>query len=163
MPRAGGRGRAVRCPLIKDWFTQVAAEFPSPFIHIGADETFDLGVGRTRPQVQAQGYGPVYVDFLKQIHEALAPLNRRLIFWGDIGGTDPKAVASLPKDMIAVPWNYWDTKGFDKMIEPFAKAGIETWSLPATPTGKRFIHSRDAFATFRLYPRRPAARLRPAL
>jgi len=32
--------------------------------------------------------------------------------------------------MIAVPWNYWDTKGFDKMIEPFAKAGIETWVSP---------------------------------
>ena len=29
--------------------------------------------------------------------------------------------------MIAVPWNYGDTTGFDKMIEPFAKAGIETW------------------------------------
>jgi hypothetical protein len=129
-------GQAGSLPLIKDWFTQVAAEFPSPFIHIGADETFDLGVGRTRPQVQAQGYGPVYVDFLKQIHDELAPLNRRLIFWGDIGGTDPKAVASLPKDMIAVPWNYWDTKGFDKMIEPFAKAGIETWVSPGDANWK---------------------------
>jgi hypothetical protein len=32
--------------------------------------------------------------------------------------------------MIAVPWNYWMTTGFDKMIEPFAKAGIETWVAP---------------------------------
>jgi hypothetical protein len=116
--------------LIHDWFTQIAAEFPSPFIHIGADETFDLGVGRTRQQVQARGYGPVYVDFLKQIHDDLAPLHRRLLFWGDIGGADPAAVAGLPKDMIAVPWNYGDFNGFDKMIEPFAKAGIETWVAP---------------------------------
>jgi hypothetical protein len=123
-------GQAGSLPLIKDWFTQIAAEFPSPFLHIGADETADLGLGRTREQVQAKGYGPVYVDFLKQIHDELAPLHRRLLFWGDIGGADPKAVAGLPKDMIAVPWEYGETKGFDKMIEPFSKAGIETWVAP---------------------------------
>ena len=123
-------GQDGTLPLIKDWFTQIAQEFPSPFIHIGADETFDLGLGRTREEVKAKGYGPVYVDFLKQIHDELAPLHRRLLFWGDIGGDDPKAVPGLPKDMIAIPWNYWDTKGFDKMIEPFAKAGIETWVAP---------------------------------
>ena len=123
-------GQPGTLPLIKDWFTQIAQEFPSPFINIGADETMDLGRGRTYSQVQALGYGPVYVDFLKQIHTELTPLHRRLIFWGDIGGDDPAAVPGLPKDMIAVPWNYWDTKGFDKMILPFAKAGIETWVAP---------------------------------
>ena len=123
-------GQQATLPLIKDWFTQIAAEFPSPFLHIGADETWDLGRGRTQEQVQSQGYGPVYVSFLKQIHDELAPLNRRLLFWGDIGGADPAAVAGLPKDMIAVPWNYGGTSGFDKMIEPFAKAGIETWVAP---------------------------------
>ena len=117
-------------PLIKDWFTQIAAEFPSPFVHIGADETFDLGLGRTREAVEKQGYGAVYVAFLKQIHDELAPLHKRLLFWGDIGGDDPRAVPGLPKDMIAVPWNYWDTRGFTKMLEPFQKAGIETWVAP---------------------------------
>ena len=116
--------------LIKNWFTQIAQEFPSPFIHVGADETFDLGAGRTREAVEQNGYGPVYVNFLKQIHDELAPLNRRLLFWGDIGDANPDAVSALPKDMIAVPWNYWSTSGFDKMIEPFAKNGIETWVAP---------------------------------
>ena len=41
-------GQAATLPLIKDWFTQIAQEFPSPFIHIGADETWDLGAGRTQ-------------------------------------------------------------------------------------------------------------------
>jgi len=123
-------GQSGSLPLIKDWFTDIAQEFPSEFVHIGADETSDLGKGRTMQQVKERGYGPVYVDFLKQIHDELAPLHRRLLFWGDIGGDDPKAVAGLPKDMIAVPWNYGDTTGFDKMIEPFAKSGIETWVAP---------------------------------
>jgi len=123
-------GQPGTLPLIKDWFTQVAQEFPSPFIHIGGDETFDLGAGRTKEAVEQQGYGPVYVDFLKQIHDELAPLNRRLLFWGDIGDANPDAVSALPKDMIAVPWKYDNEASFDKYIEPFSKAGIETWVAP---------------------------------
>ncbi len=123
-------GQDGTLPLIKDWFTQIAKEFPSPFIHIGADETFDLGAGRTREAVEQKGYGPVYIDFLKQIHDELAPLNRRLLFWGDIGDANPDAVSALPKDMIAVPWSYRNSSGFDKLIEPFAKNGIETWVAP---------------------------------
>ena len=123
-------GQASTLPLINDWFTQIAKEFPSPFIHIGADETFDLGRGRTKQRVQEQGYGPVYMDFLKQIHDQLAPLNRRLVFWGDIGDQNPDSVSALPKDMIAVPWGYGANDNFDKMIQPFAQAGIETWVAP---------------------------------
>ncbi len=123
-------GQPDTLPLIKDWFTQIAQEFPSPFIHIGADETWELGTGRTQEPVQAQGYGPVYMAFLKQIHDELAPLNRRLLFWGDIGDENPDAVPNLPKDMIAVPWDYSPSTDFDKLIEPFAKAGMETWVAP---------------------------------
>ena len=128
-------------------------------MHIGADETWDLGAGRTRDQVQAQGHGPVYVAFLKQIHDELAPLNRRLLFWGDIGGADPDAVAGLPKDMIAVPWNYWSTTGFDKMIEPFAKAGIETWVAPGDANWNEvYPQAQDGLVEHPgLHPRRTAA------
>ena len=57
-PCAGSRARPATLPLIKDWFTQIAQEFPSPFIHIGADETWDLGKGAHSEQVQAQGLWP---------------------------------------------------------------------------------------------------------
>ncbi len=123
-------GQTGTLPLIKDWFADVAQEFPSPFIHIGADETFDLGVGRTHDAVAQQGYGPVYVAFLKQIHDTLAPLNRRLLFWGDIGDANPDAVAGIPKDMIAVPWDYSAQTDFGKLIQPFVSNGMETWVAP---------------------------------
>jgi hypothetical protein len=70
------------------------------------------------------------VSFLKQIHDELAPLNRRLLFWGDIGDANPDAVPGLPKDMIAIPWIYSPNGDFDKAIAPFAKAGMETWVAP---------------------------------
>ena len=138
-------GQPGTLPLIEDWFTQIAKEFPSPFIHIGADETFDLGVGRTHEQVEKQGYGQVYAAFLKQIYDALAPLHRRLLFWGDIADKNPGAIPGLPKDMIAVPWNYSITSGFDKLIEPFAKAGMETWVAPGDSNWNR-VYPEDRTA-----------------
>ncbi|SEF77268.1 Glycosyl hydrolase family 20, catalytic domain [Bryocella elongata] len=123
-------GQPGTLPLIKDWFSQAAAEFPGPFLHIGADETFDLGIGRTKDAVTKRGLGPVYADFLTQIHAELAPLNRRLLFWGDLAWSDTKAIGSLPKDMIAVPWIYWHQDNYDSNITPFRDAGIETWVAP---------------------------------
>ncbi|MGA8938824.1 MAG: glycoside hydrolase family 20 zincin-like fold domain-containing protein [Acidobacteriaceae bacterium] len=123
-------GQAASLPLIKSWFTQIAADFPSPFLHIGADETFGLGTGRTKPDVEKRGLGPVYADFLNSIHTTLAPLHRRLLFWGDIGDSDPSAIPGIPKDMIAIPWIYWHEDSYDHDILPFKKQGLETWVAP---------------------------------
>jgi hexosaminidase len=123
-------GQAGTQPLILSWFTQLAQDFPSPFLHIGADETFGLGAGQTKAAVQAQGLGPVYASFLTQIHTTLAPLHKKLLFWGDIATSDSAAIPGIPKDMIAVPWIYWHLNSYDSNILPFKNAGIETWVAP---------------------------------
>jgi hypothetical protein len=123
-------GQAGSVPLIQSWFTQIAQDFPGPFLHVGADETFELGTGRTKADVDKRGLGPVYADFLTAIHTALAPLDRRLLFWGDVAWNDPSAVEKLPKDMIAIPWVYWHEDNYDSNITAFKKAGIETWVAP---------------------------------
>ena len=135
--------------------------FPRPFSTSAPTKPWTSAVAAPSEQVESQGYGPVYVAFLKQIHDELAPLHRRLLFWGDIGGADPAAVAGLPKDMIAVPWNYWDTTGFDKMIEPFAKAGIETWVAPGDANWNEvYPDSKNRALEYSgLHPRRPASGL----
>jgi hexosaminidase len=130
-------GQPGSLPLITSWFTQIASDFPSPFLHIGADETFELGTGRTQSEVDKRGLGPVYADFLTSIHTALAPLHRRLLFWGDMAGTDPDAIPGLPKDMIAIPWTYGHNASYDHFILPFQNAGIETWVAPGDANWKQ--------------------------
>jgi hexosaminidase len=120
-------GDAGTLPQIGEWFGELARVFPGPYAHIGADETFELGLGRTRDQVTQQGLGKVYLNFLSQIHEQLAPLHKRLLFWGDIAENSPELVGTLPKDMIAVSWHYDAKPDFTKNLEPFLKSGLETW------------------------------------
>jgi hexosaminidase len=131
-------GQPGSIELIKQWFSEIAAMFPGPFIHIGADETVDLGRGQTKALVEQQGLGKVYMDFLIQIYNALQPLHKKILFWGDIAMNDPAEVKTLPKDMIAVAWVYSpQPEGYDKWLQPFIDAGLETWVAPGVSNWSR--------------------------
>ncbi len=123
--------------LIKDWFTQIAQQFPSPWVHIGADETNELGKGQTKDLVAQRGLDQVYVDFLRQIHDAIQPTGKRILFWGDLAWHNPDLLAALPKDMIGVPWVYDAKPDFDKYIQPFNRAGMEVWVAPGVNNWRR--------------------------
>lgn len=130
--------------LIRGWFGEMAREFPGRFVHIGADEPFELGRGQTFDLVQRNQLGSVYIDFLKQLHAALEPYGKRLLFWGDIARNEPALLSSLPKDMIAVPWWYDpQPKGFDSFILPFRQAGMETWVAPGVNNWDRVYPNND--------------------
>ena len=122
--------------LIKQEFAELAAEYPGPFLHIGADETVDLGLGQTKAEVDADGLGQVYLNFMQQIVAALAPLHRRLLFWGDIAQGSPDLLKALPQSFkdstIAIAWEYNpQPKGYAKLLTPFIDAGFETWVSPS--------------------------------
>ena len=137
-------GQTGSLELIGQWFKDIAATFPSPFLHIGADETGDLGKGQTRAAVQAQGLGAAYIDFLLRIHSELAPLNRRLLFWGDVGMKDPSEVKRLPKDMVAVAWTYSpEENGFLPWLKPYSDAGLETWVASGVNNWNRVYPDND--------------------
>jgi hexosaminidase len=131
--------------LISQLFSEIAAMFPSPFLHIGADETSDLGKGQTHADVAARGLGAVYVDFLLQIHDKLAPLHRRLLFWGDIAMNAPEQVKRLPKDMVAIAWIYSPSaEGYSSWLKPYTDAGMETWVAPGVSNWKRVYPDNDS-------------------
>lgn len=137
-------GASGSLQLIHQWFYELAQVFPAPMLHLGADETFDLGKGRTAPDVKSRGLGAVYLDFLKSIHADLAPLHRRLLFWGDVAMNEPALVKTLPKDMIAVAWVYSpQEQGFDRWLRPYLDAGMETWVAPGVNNWNRVYPNND--------------------
>jgi hexosaminidase len=141
-------------PLIAGWFGELAKVFPGPYAHIGADETAELGLGRTRDEVKQQGLSKVYLDFLSSIHATLAPNHKQLLFWGDIAENSPELVGTLPKDMIAVPWHYDAKPEFTKAIEPFKKAGLETWVAPGVNNWNRlYPNNNEAMGNIRPFVR----------
>lgn len=147
-------GDPATLPLISSWFGELAKVFPGPYAHIGADETFELGLGRTREEVKEKGLSPVYLDFLTRIHAALAPYHKQLLFWGDIAVKSPELVGTLPKDMIAVPWEYDAKPDFTYEIVPFTRAGLQTWVATGVNNWNRvYPNNNEALGNIRAFVR----------
>ncbi|MFY9855100.1 MAG: glycoside hydrolase, partial [Terracidiphilus sp.] len=74
------------------------------------------------------------------------------IFWGDIAVKSPELVSTLPKDMIAAPWEYNPRPSYKPIIEPFTKAGLETWVSPGVANWNRvYPNNNEALANIRAF------------
>ncbi|MFL5500382.1 MAG: beta-N-acetylhexosaminidase, partial [Gemmatimonadaceae bacterium] len=130
-------GQPGSLPLIRQMFAEINSLFPSRFVHLGADETFELGRGQTAERVKSQGIGVVYLDFLRQIVDMLRPSGKKFLFWGDVALSSPELVNTIPKDLIAVPWTYGADTSYVRFIKPFRDVGMETWVAPGVSSWNR--------------------------
>lgn len=129
--------------IVKETFAEIDSLFPGRFLHIGADETFELGRGQTAERVRTEGIGPVYLGYLTRVANALAPTGKQLLFWGDVAQNHPELVGSLPKNLSAVAWGYGARPSFDNQITPYRNAGIETWIAPGVSNWNRVYPDND--------------------
>jgi hexosaminidase len=122
--------------LIRSFYSELVPLFPGPFFHIGADETFELGHGQTKARAAEVGLGRVYLEHLQKVHDILQPYQKQLLFWGDIAVKYPQLLNILPKDMIAVPWEYSARREFESLVKPFHDAGLRTMVAPGASNWK---------------------------
>lgn len=142
-------------------------------VNIGCDETFELGKGASKDDVEARGREIVYVEHLKRIAEPLVAQGYELLFWGDILRSHPELIAGLPEGMTTIAWMYEaprapedviqipealqmaltnlgvdlsgmaDGKGFASYLEPFVSAGVPFWVAPGTGSWNSLVGRLD--------------------
>ncbi len=142
-------GQPGSLALIQQMVTELATIYPGPFLHIGADETVDLGRGQTKADVDARGLDQAYLDFMQRIVTALQPLHRKLLFWGDIAQGSPGLLKTLPQSFkdstIAIAWVYSpQPRGYDRFLTPFTQAGFETWVAPSVNNFRKVYPNNTA-------------------
>jgi len=116
--------------FIRQIYGEVVPLFPGPFFHIGADETFELGLGQTKALATQEGLGRVYLEHLQKVFEIMQAYHKQLMFWGDIAVKYPELLTILPKDMIAVPWDYDPKPSYENIITPYTNAGMRVVVAP---------------------------------
>jgi len=116
--------------LIKEMYADLVPLFPGPFLHVGGDETLELGRGQTAARAAEVGFGRVYLEHLQKVNGILQPYHKELMFWGDIALKYPQLLSILPKDMIAVPWDYDPRPSYDNIIKPYRDAGLRVIVAP---------------------------------
>lgn len=119
-------------PLLRELYGQLLPHFRSRMFNVGADETFDLGQGRSREACEARGKGTVYLEFLKQIHDLVAEKSHLMQFWGDIVLNHPELIPQLPKPCIALNWGYEADHPFESEGAHFVAAGVPYYVCPGT-------------------------------
>ncbi len=92
--------------LVREIIAEVRPLFRSKLFNLCADETFDLGKGRNRKLAAKIGTGRLYVDFLKQVMDAVREAGAIPMFWGDVIGHHPELISDIPGDAIALDWDY---------------------------------------------------------
>ena len=147
-----------------DLVREVLACFHSRRVHIGCDETFELGKGRSQADVAARGRERVYLDHLKRLVAGAHAMGADVLFWGDILRGHPELVAELPRERTtALAWWYEAPvdaphlpasmrelatdfgfsekaqRGFAGHVPAFVEAGLPFWVCPGTSTWNSFV------------------------
>lgn len=139
--------------LVDDWLDQLLPCFSSGLCNINADETFDVGWGRSKDEVAQRGRAAVYFDFIHKICDAVRRHGHRPMFWADIAlslekeaethygaaSADESArrrlldsLAMIPEDMIGLAWGYEPEAPFGHWCDLLRSASREAWVCPGT-------------------------------
>ena len=123
--------------IIKSLYAELLPLLPGPFVHIGGDETAELGSGQTRALVHKDGLAKVYLDHLQRVSEIVKPHGKRMMFWTDIAINYPDSLSSLPKELVAMAWDYAPRPSYEALLRPFKAAGL---SLFVSPSAHNYRH-----------------------
>jgi hexosaminidase len=137
------------------------AQLSSRRVHIGCDETFELGEGASRAAVAARGRGRVYLEHLQRLLAGLHADGCEVLFWGDILRRHPELVPELPRhESIALAWHYEapiargtlpeaalaplerfgaTLAGFAEQAPAFAEVGFPYWVCPGTSSWNSLV------------------------
>jgi len=113
-------------------FRDVAAAHPSPYFHIGGDETYLLGhCPACKTRAKAEGKSRLYVDYFKRAAAEIIKLGKRPLLWIDMLLKHPEAAAEMPSECIFIDWNYgWPVDRFGD-FKRLREHSFEFWGAPA--------------------------------
>lgn len=120
--------------LLKDWISQYAEIFPSPFIHVGFDETWET----ERLTIEDSSINPrqLYLDQLNFVTKTLQDHDKTVMVWTDISRNYPDIIGEFPEGLIPVLWEYSEKPGsVDKWVKPvlkknlsfFVQSAVDSW------------------------------------
>ncbi len=118
--------------FVEGLFEELLPNFTSRYFNANCDETFDLGLGRSKELCEKKGREYVYLDFLMEIYQRVKQRGLTLQIWGDIVGHYPHLLQKLPNDVIALEWGYEADHPFDEKCAVFARAGVPFYVCPGT-------------------------------
>lgn len=92
--------------FLETMLEEVFELFPSKYFHMGADESFDVGLGKSKHLVDESSIATVHANHYKKIYDICKKHGKTVLMYGDIILRHPEILEQLPKDIIVVDWHY---------------------------------------------------------
>jgi hexosaminidase len=121
--------------FVRDLLSQLTPCVRSSLVNIGCDETYDVGFGRSKSEVDRRGRAAVCLDFMRGVNDIVRECGKRSMYWADVPLSHPELLSQMPKDMIALAWGYEPSSPFDDWAEKLSRLpqGPEAvWLCPGT-------------------------------
>ncbi len=117
--------------LIKDMMEEYMALFRTDKFNICADETFDLGKGRSQELAREKGTGVLYLEYIKELFDFLIERGKVPMFWGDIISGHPELYDRIPGQVVCLTWGYSENQS-DREARILYEAGARQYLCPGT-------------------------------
>ncbi len=105
--------------------------FPSKYFHMGADESYDVGLGKSKNLVDETNIATVHANHYKKVYNIAKKYGKTVLMYGDIILQHPEILSQLPKDIIIVDWHYRADYNYPS-TQKFKDAGFEYYVSPAS-------------------------------
>lgn len=129
--------------FIKKMIEEFLPLFSSSQFNICADETFDLGKGKSKVLAEQIGRDKMYLNYVKELCEFLVEKGKRPMFWGDIICGFPEAIKELPKETICLNWGYAPNQR-ELESKKLHEVGATQYSCPGVGGWNQFINLIDS-------------------
>jgi hypothetical protein len=153
--------------LFEKLYREVAAIFPSVYLHGGCDEVNWGGSVLSRKALETKTRTEIWAEYLNALNQLSEGLGKQLIVWGDVVlHTEPDILSRLNKNIIIMDWNYSETSSA-KVQDAYLKIranGSRAIGAPALiryewgpRAGSEQLRNIDAFADSYLGTNDPAS------
>lgn len=146
--------------FLEKMIKEVCELFPSKFFHMGADESWDFGLGESKKMIESSGIADAYLKHYKRIYEIVKQYDKTVLMYSDNLLEHPELLKKLPKDIIIVDWQYHadydylsakklQEAGFAYYVSPSVNNFKTTFpdNSTAIPNIKNFIKSGVEYGT----------------
>ncbi|PYT22929.1 MAG: glycoside hydrolase [Acidobacteria bacterium] len=124
--------------LLSDWAQQLSALFPSPFVHVGFDETWQI---ENAAKKRGGGITPaeLFAEQLSKVTQLFQQRGKTVMAWADVVVKYPAIIDRLPRGLIPVAWAYEAQPDIKKWLDPlvarrlphFIQSGVANWKAIA--------------------------------
>ncbi len=102
--------------LLSDLYGQLLPQIDGDRVHVGCDETIDLGRCRSKSEAAARGVPALFTDYVLRLRQLAARWDRKLEIWADTPLANPEMVDQLPDDVRLQVWGYEAEHPFDQQL-----------------------------------------------